>query len=217
MPEQGNPEIARRRKVIGIWFWSLVLLSVTTWVLMSRFPTQGVCYFRDIWFLRALWHQNITVYEQLIKLGHSNSQQCVFFATRSMLSLYFATFACVAQIYSPWEERTASRAWLGMAFITVFLIGNQIFFDGFNDQSHGRYSAIAYRTYDSIHSLIWKSIIRMFLFYVFLTFWLLVALEWRRNRFRHGGSESQEAPLQQSDNATKLPFTHPLSSRPPTP
>ncbi|MCW0015930.1 hypothetical protein [Rhizobium sp. BT-226] len=127
MPEQGNPEIARRRKVIGIWFWSLVLLSVTTWVLTSRFPTQGVCYFRDIWFLRALWHQNITVYEQLIKLGHSNSQQCVFFATRSMLSLYFATFACVALIYSPWEERTASRAWLGMAFITVFLIGNQIF------------------------------------------------------------------------------------------
>ncbi|WP_237352640.1 hypothetical protein [Rhizobium leguminosarum] len=41
MPEQGNPEIARRRKVIGIWFWSLVLLSVTTWVLIPRLPTQG--------------------------------------------------------------------------------------------------------------------------------------------------------------------------------
>ncbi|MGZ2484112.1 hypothetical protein ACVITL_002635 [Rhizobium pisi] len=215
MPEQGNPEIARRKKVISFWFWSLALLSVATWVLMPRLPTQGVCYFRDIWLLRALWHQNLTIYDQFIKLGHSNNQQCVFFATRSMLSLYFATFACVALIYGPEGERPASRAWLGMAFITIFLIGNQIFFDGFDDQSHGRYSAIVYRTYDSIHSLIWKSIIRMFLFYVFLTFWLLVALEWRRNRFRRGRSESQEAPLQQSDDATKLPFTHPLTSRPP--
>ncbi|WP_225525033.1 hypothetical protein [Rhizobium leguminosarum] len=34
MPEQGNPEIARRRRVIGIWFWLLVLLSVATWVLI---------------------------------------------------------------------------------------------------------------------------------------------------------------------------------------
>ncbi|MEK1861674.1 MAG: hypothetical protein AAAC49_07700 [Rhizobium leguminosarum] len=162
----------------------------------------------------ALWHQNITVYEQFIKLGPSDSRQCVFFATRSMLSLYFATFACIGLIYGPEGERPASRAWLGMAFITAFVIGNQIFFDGFNDQSHGRYSAIAYRTYDSVNSLIWKSIIRMFLFCVLLAFWLRVALEWRRNRFKRGGSESQEAPPQQSDNATKLPFTHPLSSRP---
>jgi len=215
MPEQGDSEIARTKKLIGVWFWSLVLLSVATWVLMPRLPTQGVCYFRDIWFLRALWHQNAIIYDQFIKLGHSNSQQCVFFATRSMLSLYFAIFACVIVISSPKGERPASKAWLGMAFLTVVVIGCQIFFDGFDNQTHGRYPV--YRTYDSVNSLIWKSIFRMFLFYFFLTFWLHVCVRVASNRFRHGGSESQEAPLQQSDDATKLPFTHPLASRPPPP
>ncbi|MDU0364084.1 hypothetical protein RWK44_27185 [Rhizobium sp. 25PS6] len=208
MPEQGNPEIARRRRVIGIWFWSLVLLSVATWVLIPRLPTQGVCYFRDTWFLKALWHQNITIYDQFINLRPSNSQQCVFFATRSMLSLYFATFACAIVIYSPKGKPPAPKAWIGIALITVFLIGHQIFFDGFGDGPRG------YRAYDSINSLIFKSTIRMFLFYFFLTFWLLVALEWRRNRVRGNENESREPLPQGSDNATKPPFTHPLTSDP---
>lgn len=40
MPEQGDPEIARTKKLIGIWFWSLVLLSVATWVLMAPASEQ---------------------------------------------------------------------------------------------------------------------------------------------------------------------------------
>ncbi|MGO7042611.1 hypothetical protein ACCS60_30190 [Rhizobium acaciae] len=190
MSEQDNPEIPRRNNVIGIWFSSLLLLSVATCVLIPHLPTKGVCYFRDIWFLRSLWYQNLTVFDQFKQLWHSNSQQCVFFATRSMLSLYFATIASITALISrPEGRRPAWKGWPWMAIITVLLVGKQIFFDGFDDQSQGYYKSMTYRTYDSINSLILKSVYRMVLFYALLTFWLLIAIDRRRNRV-HGDREA---------------------------
>ncbi|WP_246654631.1 hypothetical protein [Rhizobium laguerreae] len=208
MPEQGNPEIARRRRVIGIWFWSLVLLSVATWVLIPRLPTQGACYFRDTWFLKALWHQNITIYDQFINLRPSNSQQCVFFASDRCYLYILPPSHARSSSTAPRENHRRRRPGSGLPSSPFFSLAIRFFFDGFGDGPRG------YRAYDSINSLIFKSTIRMFLFYLFLTFWLLVALEWRRNRVRGNENESREPLPQGSDNATKPPFTHPLTSDP---
>jgi len=180
---------AYRVKVIGIWFWPLAFLSGATWILMWHLPTASVCHFRDMWLLRALWFQNLTMFDQIKDQNYSNSQECVLLAVRSMLSLYLAIFTGVCVLVSRSANGIPAASWSGLIVLSIFLLGFLIFWDGFNDQFHGYRAGFTYRTSDSIDWLIAKSILRMIAVSTLIVAWALQAIGlWHRNAVR---SDSQ--------------------------
>jgi hypothetical protein len=173
---------AHRTKVIWIWFWVLAFFSGATWISMWRLPTTGVCYFRDVWLLRSFWFQNLTMFDEITNLDYSDSQQCVLFAVRSILSLYIAVLAGVFVFLSRSADHIPPANRPGLIVVSVFLLGYLIFRDGFNDQYHGYRAGFSYRTYDSINWLIAKSIFRMICVYALVVVWGLQAVRlWHWN------------------------------------
>jgi len=153
----------------------VLLLIAGTWVLMWYLPTHGVCRFREVWLLKALWFQNLTASNQMIGLHYSDADQCVFFAVRSMHSLYFA-ISTAALLYVFRFNRTKPKGNRTMAAISVLLVVGMVFLDGFNDHAQGYRAWAAYRTDDSVNILIAKSLIRISTFYTVLLIWLLTAI-----------------------------------------
>jgi hypothetical protein len=124
------------------------------------------------------------MFDQVKDLDYPPSQQCVFFAVRSMLSLYIAVLACVAVFLAAHSDKAMPTwaNWSGMIVLSVFLIGFLVFLDGFDDQVHGYRAGLAYRTCDSINSLIGKTILRMIAFYTLIVAWAFQAIGvWHRN------------------------------------
>ncbi|MBE1508607.1 hypothetical protein [Rhizobium viscosum] len=167
---------AHRTKAIWIWFWVLAFFSGATWITMWRLPTTGVCYFRDVWLLRSFWFQNLTMFDEITNLVYSDSQQCVLFAVRSILSLYIAVLAGVFVFLSRNADHIPPANRPVLIVVSVFLLGYLIFRDGFNDQYHGYRAGFSYRTYDSINWLIAKSIFRMICVYALVVVWGLQAV-----------------------------------------
>lgn len=183
---------AYRVKVIGLWFWPLAFFSGATWILMWRLPTASVCHFRDMWLLRALWFQNLTMFDQIKDLNYSTSQECVLFAVRSMLSLYTAVLAGVVVILARTVTDVPKAGWSGMIAVSALMLIFLVFWDGFDDQFHGYRGWLSYRTYDSINTLIGKSLLRMVAAYGLVVAWAFQAISvWHRNAAR---SDRQRIP-----------------------
>ena len=173
---------AYRTKVIGTWFWLLAFISGSTWISMWHLPTTSVCYFRDVWLLRSLWFQNLTMFDQIKDLHYPTSQRCVLFAVRSMLSLYVAILTGVCLFASRTAKGIPPANWPGLIVLSVSILGFLIFWDGFNDQYHGYRAGFTYRTSDSINLLIAKSILRMIAVSTLIAVWALQAIGlWHRN------------------------------------
>ncbi len=162
----------RRNGIFGLAVCCLVFVSAATWLLMPHLPATTVCSFQNIWFLKSLWFQNLTMSDGIASLHYAPREQCIFVATRSMLSLYMAVFSGAVIFYSRNERATHKlKNGVSIAVISVCMIGYLTFLDGFDDQHHGFRAGFSYRTYDSVNLLLEKSVFRMIQFYTIVVVW----------------------------------------------
>ncbi|RWM23443.1 MAG: hypothetical protein E5X53_03595 [Mesorhizobium sp.] len=153
-------------------FCLLVAASAMTWVVIPHLPTAYTCAFRDTPALRWLWPGNQATYNQISQWHGTLNDQCNLFSTRSMLSVFFATFSIFFYITSLSKAQITMKTGpvittLVMAFMIVGL-----FSGGFNDQATGRGAWAAYHTTDSTNVLLWKTLPRMFAIYIFGPVWI---------------------------------------------
>lgn len=157
------------------------VLMIITWITLRELPSSVACVFRDNWYLRVIWPFNATIYAQFRTVNYPATDQCLLVAGNSLFSAYFAilfilgisagirTFFKDREIFNlkPEVDLPLWKIGLTLAFLLALTWLSSYFSDG----EHGRYSQLAYRTYNSPGVLVSKTILFMFVDYVLLFLW----------------------------------------------